>query len=155
MDAGFKALALNDGLMEIDLSEGAAEPEPETPAEEAPVTASKRPAKKAAAKPKESYTRDQLSEMELPQLKEIASAQGIELPSRTRMSTYIDKILGEDKPDAPSVEITEPPVTITRDADEEIFQHSSNGDIDPEVIESIVNEVTDAVIERIVTALQA
>ena len=51
--------------------------------------------------------------MELPQLKEIAAAKGIELPLRTRMATYISHILGEAE-EGVAVEVTEPPVTTTQ-----------------------------------------
>ena len=51
--------------------------------------------------------------MELPELKEIAAAKGIELPPRTRMTTYIGHILGEAE-EGVSVEVTEPPVTVTQ-----------------------------------------
>lgn len=109
-----KALVLNDGLVEIDLSEeaAAAEAEPEeTPApakkaasKKAPVAPSKKAAPKPAApeepEPDEvgGYSREGLEEMELGDLKEIAAKLDITLPPRTRAATYIDAILGEGKP---------------------------------------------------------
>jgi len=119
-DAGIKVRALNDGLLEVDLSEAAAaeEAEPEQDAKVVPIK--KAVAKKGGAAPRRDtpvseeeevpddpaaviYTREALEEMELPALKEIAKAKGIEFPPRTRMTTYIDAILGEDRP---AVEVT-------------------------------------------------
>ena len=150
-EADFPVYAFNDGLMKLDLSPSAEEEEEETPPVPAKKAAAKTPAKKVAAKPREedeqqtdSYTREQLSEMEMPELKAIATAKGIELAPRTRMNTYIDAILGESR-DAPAVEITEPPVTVTKDA-------SFNGDID---MEELADAVAELLVERIAQALRA
>ena len=144
IDAGYPALALNDGLVEIDLSGG----EEEAEAEEEPVATktgpSKRTAKKVAApsgngtKSEADYTREQLEELELPELKDIAAAKGIELAPRTRMATYIDAILGEGKPEAPAVEVTPVPP-------------AASGDVDLELVAKMAAEI---LIERIVAALQ-
>ena len=85
--------------------------------------------------------------MELPQLKEIAAAKGIELPLRTRMATYISHILGEAE-DGVTVEVTEPPVTTTQVPDE----MSPNGDID---LDALAIEVANLVIDKLVTALKS
>ena len=120
-EAGHTIRALNDGLTVLDFEK---EPEPEE--EEEPVatkTPSKAPAKKAApskaaAKPKPApipeiaeeeevieveLTREDLEAMDLAELKEIAKDNGIELPPRTRSTTYIDAILGVD--DTPEAEV--------------------------------------------------
>ena len=165
MKEGFKAYALNDGLVEIDLGGGeSATQQEEEEEEEVPAAAkpapSKRAAKKAAApsdnggtKAKKSYTRDELEELDLDGLKEIASDLGITLPPRTRMATYIDHILGENKDDSPSVEVTKPAVTKTVE---------SNGDDDEDaveiegVIEAFdIEDIVDQVFARLVQALQA
>lgn len=156
-DGGFKVRALNDGLLEVDLSEAATKAEAEAPI--APVTpikggASKKAVAKAGAAPRrdtevpgedeapaatssKTYTRDELEEMELPALKEIANTKGITFPSRTRMTTYIDAILGEDRP---AVEVTPPETTAAA--------VSSNGQIDTEAI-------ADAIIRNIISRLEA
>ena len=108
MKEGFKAYGLNDGLIEIDLGGGAAAEtqQEEEEEEEVPPTPTKRASKKAAASPNgakptsTTYTRDDLEDMELDQLKEIAASKGIELPPRTRMATYINEILGVPKEDS-------------------------------------------------------
>lgn len=162
MAAGYPALGLNDGLVPIDMTGGEAEPEQEEEAV-APTkkTASKKPTKKAAAaSPDEeveqptlfdSYTREDLEEMELPQLKEIAAAKGIELPLRTRMATYISHILGEAE-EGVAVEVTEPPVTITTDSGTRTSNAAWNGNVD---IEVVADKVFALVIEKLVDALKS
>lgn len=118
-DADFPIRALNDGLVDVDMSEAPEEAEAE-PEEKAKPT--KAAAKKAAASPKAAdtkvseeddapaskpskLTRAALEEMDLDQLKAIASELGVSLPPRTRMATYVDAILGEaDK--TPAAEVT-------------------------------------------------
>jgi hypothetical protein len=137
-DAGFPTRALNDGLVEIDLSEGAAqaedEPEPvaATPvkkaaAKKAPAKAAPRPAADTPI-PAEGDgeleqslegtahgisgkipTREELEDMEPSEIKEVAAAMGIVLPPRTRATTYIDHILGEAKAAAPTAEVSDIP----------------------------------------------
>ena len=160
MEAGFPAYGLNDGLVEIDLGgDGAAEDEETQQEEEAvPPPAKKVASKKAAAAPApakpKTYTRDELEDMDLDGLKEIAVAQGLDLlPSRSRMATYIDYILGESKDDAPSVEVTKPPVTKTVEDNGEVDE--IEGELEEFDIEGIVDEVTAKVIERLVQALQS
>ena len=51
------------------------------------------------------YTREQLEELNLNGLKEVAAKVGIELPPRTRMATYIEAILGNAKDE--EVEVTD------------------------------------------------
>jgi hypothetical protein len=121
-DAGFTAYALNDGMIEVEMGEAAAAAEAEEE-DEAPkpakAAAKKTAAKKAAAvepEPEEeddepaAYTREELEDLDLKALKEVAAKQGIELPSRTRPKTYIDAILGEGKAGTPEAEIEEPTV---------------------------------------------
>ena len=156
MKEGFKAYALNDGLIEIDLSSGTpAAAEAEEEEEPKKVPAKKAVAKKAPApssnggKTAKTYTRDELEEMDLDQLKDIAVAKGLELlPSRTRMATYIDHILGES---TPAVEVTQPPVTTTTEATE--------GDTVTGALELVDNgwieKTADLVIEKLIKALQA
>lgn len=126
-DAKFIVYAMNDGLAELGFDDEEAEEEPE--AEPEPAPAKKSVAKKAAAKPRsddeeegesngtstatgdldvanDTLTRDQLEELTLPQLKEIAAARGIELPPRTRAQTYISVLLGEGE-EEPVAEIEE------------------------------------------------
>jgi hypothetical protein len=152
-DAGFPTRALNDGLVEIDLSEGAAQAEAEPEAEPAKTAA---PAKKAVAKkaaaprpaadtpiPAEGDgefeqslegtahgisgkipTREELEDMEPSEVKEVAAAMGIVLPPRTRATTYIDHILGEAKAPAPTAEIEEVPEVAI----------AANGYVDPDAV---------------------
>lgn len=151
-DAGFAARALNDGLVEIDLSEGGPEAEVEEPevAEPAPAPA-KAVAKKAAARtpipaegdaveedvPASIPTRAELEDMEPSEVKEVAASLGIVLPPRTRATTYIDHILGEAKAAAPTAEISEIP---------EVDVIASNGHIDPD---ALAERVADLLFERI------
>jgi len=150
-DAGFKVRAFNDGLVEIDLAEGPEEPEPEQTAKVTPIK--KAVAKKGGAAPRrdtpvsdedeteassasKTYTRDELEEMELPQIKEIAAAKGLEFPSRTRSSTYIDAILGEDRPAA---EVEAPAA-------------ASNGEVTSGLN---IGALADALIEAVIRRLEA
>jgi hypothetical protein len=157
-DAGFPIRALNDGLVDVDMGEPEPEPEaePEEPAAKTP--AKKAPAKKAAAQPKTAdtkvseeddapsakqqaaYTRDQLEDMELDQLKAIAGELGISLPARTRMTTYVEAILGEDKK-TPVAEVSAP----VGDAGGTL-----NGSLD---IEALADAIVLNVIKRLEAAL--
>lgn len=154
-DAGIKVRALNDGLLEVDLSEDTTKAEAEK--EEAPANVTpikKAVAKKGGAAPRrdtqvseedevpaeatsKSYTRDELEEKELPELKEIAKAKGIEFPSRTRMTTYIDAILGEDRPAA---EVTQPELATT-------------GPVNGINVEAIADAIIQNIIRRLEVAL--
>jgi hypothetical protein len=159
MDEGFRALALNDGLVEVQVDGGAPAKEEEAVAE----TPKKTPAKKAAARPAEpepeteqmtlpgtgGYTREQLEDLDMGALKEIAAGMGIELPPRTRMNTYIDHILGEVKGEAPAVEVTEPPVTKVIEHEVPLSGSSgTNGDLPP------VDEIVEQVLDRLAKLLQ-
>ena len=103
-DAGFIVKALNDGLIEMDFSD-VTPPEAEVEEEAVPTKTKKAAAaspieeeEEVAAVPelgRQLYTRDELEEMSLDQLKEIAAKRGIELAPRTRIQTYINTILGE------------------------------------------------------------
>jgi pyruvate/2-oxoglutarate dehydrogenase complex dihydrolipoamide acyltransferase (E2) component len=124
-DAEFPIRAFNDGLVEVDLSGDGEEPKEEEVEEPAKSVAKKAPVKKAAAQAKADTkvseedetpsaaaaapSRAALEDMDLDQLKEVASNLGITLPPRTRMNTYIEAILGEAKPEAPAAEITPSP----------------------------------------------
>ena len=151
MEAGFKAYGLNDGLVEIDMDGGTGPEEPEEEEDQVPKPTKRAAVKKVAAADNgeaptkaKSYTRDDLEEMELDQLKQVAATKGIELPPRTRMATYIDAILGETKDATPAAEVETPPVTKT----------VSNGDEDENLgIDGLVDQVTAEVFKRIVTAL--
>lgn len=151
-DAGFPTRALNDGLVEIDLSETAAAAEAEPEAE--PAKPMKSVAKKAAARmptPAEDEeadtgaleaegiavpSREVLEDMEPTQVKEVAAALGIVLPPRTRATTYIDHILGEAKV-APTAVVEVPEVAIVA---------ATNGFVDPE---GLAEQVADLLWERI------
>jgi hypothetical protein len=148
MDEGFKALALNDGLTEIQVDGDSPEEEVEdvtpkptkkTVAKKAPQPVEEEPAKQA---PVGAYTREELEELDMAALKEIAAGMGIELQPRTRMATYIDHILGEVKADAPAVEVSEPPVTKVLDHDV-----SGNGDL------PVIDEIVEQVLDRLVALL--
>ena len=148
-DAGFPTRALNDGLVEIDLSEGAAQAEAEPEAEPAKTAAptKKSVAKKAAARPAADTpipdegdaaeealeqpagnvkvpSREELEDMEPSEVKEVAAAMGIVLPPRTRATTYIDHILGEAKAPAPTAEVEEVPEVAI----------AANGYVDPDAV---------------------
>jgi hypothetical protein len=147
-DSDFKIRALNDGLLEVDL----AAPAEEQPA--APVTpiGKKSVAKKGGAAPRRTdtavsgegetaassaHTREQLEEMEMPQIKEIAAGLGLEFAPRTRMATYIDAILGESG--APAVEVQS--------------QAAANGEVVGIDIEALADAIIGAVIKRLEAAL--
>jgi hypothetical protein len=158
-DAGFKVRALNDGLLEVDLSEAAteAEAEQEEVANVTPIT-KKSVAKKGGAAPRRdtavseeqevtspgtrTYTRDQLEEMDLEALKGVAATLNISLPPRTRMTTYIDAILGEDRP---AVEVTAPASN-----GESMVLTSING-LD---IEGLADAIVGVIIKRLESALK-
>lgn len=160
-DGGFATRALNDGLVEIDLSEGAAEPEPEEKPTPTKAVAKKSVAKKAAApapKPDteevdtevpaedaassspapaapEIPTREELEEMEPSEVKEVAASLGIVLPPRTRATTYIDHILGEAKAPAPEAEVTDTPAEV------DIVSTNGHADIDPSALAEAVADI--------------
>jgi hypothetical protein len=163
-DGGFATRALNDGLVEIDLSEGAAEPEPEEKPTPTKAVAKKTVAKKAAARPAPKPdteeadtevpaeveaeleeppatpaasvpTREELEEMEPSEVKEVAASLGIVLPPRTRATTYIDHILGEAKAPAPTAEVSEVPEVA------EVDIVSTNGHLDADALAERVADI--------------
>jgi hypothetical protein len=151
-DAGFPTRALNDGLVEIDLSEGAAQAEAEPEAEPAKAAPAKKAVAKKAAAPRPAAdtpipaegdgefeqslegtahgisgkipTREELEDMEPSEVKEVAAAMGIVLPPRTRATTYIDHILGEAEAPAPTAEVEEVPEVAV----------AANGYVDPDAV---------------------
>ena len=160
MDAGFPVFALNDGLAELDLPEGA------TPAaaepEEEPEPVKKAPAKKAAAKKAAAprppadeeeetgeITREFLGERSLDELKAMAANRGIDLPPRTRHATYIERILGEagDEVEVEEEEVEEAVVaTNGRGKDGVIVIVTGDGTIvtkpvTHELVQSILGEI--------------
>jgi hypothetical protein len=104
-DAGFTIKALNDGLVDMDFSD-IVPPEEEEEEEPAPAAKTKKAAaaspssadedEEATAAESAEYTREQLEEISLDRLKEIATERGITLPPRSRIQTYINAILGEE-----------------------------------------------------------
>ena len=154
-EAGHQIRALNDGLTVLDFekSEEAEESTPEP--EEEPVT-SKTPSKKtptkAAAKPapipeieeevreeeeeveEVELTREDLEAMSLAELKQIAADNDIELPPRTRSTTYVDAILGVD--DTPVAEVEDIPAT--------------NGHVD---VEELAEAVASILLKKLTAAL--
>jgi hypothetical protein len=114
-EAGFKAYGMNDGMAEIELGGGEAEPEPAA----APV---KKAAKRAAAAPSRSapqeYSRDELEALTLDEVKAIAAGQGIELPARTRQATYIQDILNAQEGESASEHARQ---IVTESDDEEVI----------------------------------
>jgi hypothetical protein len=166
-DAGFKSFVLNDGMVEVDFSEPEGDEDEEVAevaeaAEEAEDVPTPKPSKQAAkkapaAKPKAkaSHTREELEELSLSELKEIAAAQDIELPPRTRIPTYIDHILGEAKGEAPAAEIDTPPITTTTSGN----TTSSNTNatitsINGVSVESLAEAAAAIVMRKIAEALQ-
>jgi hypothetical protein len=155
-DAGFKGFVLNDGMVEIELSgPGEPEPEPEEPPKPSKAPAKKVGAKKAAAAPvpesAEVPSREELEEMDLGELKEVAANLGITLPPRTRPKTYIDHILGET-PAAPEAEVT--PSTAVNTSGGTMDGGLSIGGVQISV-EAVAAVAADMVMRRIVEALQS
>jgi hypothetical protein len=154
-DAGFKGFVLNDGMVEIELSGG----EPEEPEPEEPPKPSKAPAKKVGAKKAapaketaaEVPSREELEEMDLGELKEVAANLGITLPPRTRPKTYIDHILGEAAPETPEAEVTP---SIAADTTSDSGSGLSIGGVQISV-EAVAAVAADMVMRRIVEALQS
>jgi hypothetical protein len=135
---------MNDGLAELGFDEGEEEEEEEAEEEaeeeEQPAPSRKAAAKKAAPKKAPAdeeeeaeeeaeaeaseYTREMLGDMLLPEIKAIAEGMGLgPFPPRTRATTIIAAILGEDGEAAAEVEPVEVPedetaeeVTVTADA---------------------------------------
>lgn len=137
VDAGYSVFALNDGMVEVDLTTGEEEPaaEPAEPVKKAAAKKAAAPAKKAAAKappaaapeeaeeePTGEITREFLEERTLDELKAIAANRGIELPPRTRHATYIDRILGAD------FDAGEPGEAVVEEVEEIEEEISVNGD---------------------------
>ena len=156
VDGGYKVFAMNDGLVELgwETSEEEAEEQEEIPdnvvdhpAKKAAAkksAAAAAPTKKAAAKPPPPAddeeeaeevatttipTRDELEELNAEQLRKLGAAKGLEFPPRTRMTTMINALLGENGDETPEaevepVELPEPEgleatvsgVTVTSDA---------------------------------------
>jgi hypothetical protein len=140
----FVVFAMNDGLAELGFDEGEEEEEEEAEEEaeeeEQPAPSRKAAAKKAAPKKAPAdeeeeaeeeaeaeaseYTREMLGDMLLPEIKAIAEGMGLgPFPPRTRATTIIAAILGEDGEAAAEVEPVEVPedetaeeVTVTADA---------------------------------------
>jgi len=160
-DAGFPAFVLNDGMVEVDFSdpeaEGAEADEIEEEEDVPPTKPTKAAAKKVAASPNgakpkvKTYTREDLEELSLTELKEIATAQGIELPPRTRIPTYIDHILGEAKGEAPAAEIDTPPITTTTSGSNTTATITSINGVSAE---SLAEAAAGIVMRKIVEALQ-
>lgn len=97
-DAGFPVYALNDGMTLIEPPD-----EDEDDVEDEAVGADVIEAVTAAP----TYTREQLAEMDLDELKKIAVEKGVEVPPRSRKPTYVDAILGEED-EVAEVEIEKP-----------------------------------------------
>lgn len=146
-DAGFTILALNDGLVEVDLSDEGTTAEAEPEAEPTEAT--------PEAPSEDEWTRERLDELELSDLKALAATLGVELPPRTRMNTYIDAILAAqgDKVRDPAMEA---PGTPTPEP-----EPSTNGDAEPgqatqdpiewaqDIATKLADEIVDAVITKI------
>jgi hypothetical protein len=120
--ADFAVRAMNDGLVDLDLSDEAAAEEAEPEEEKPKSVAKKAPTKKAAPASKDAeskspgkpldikppaHTREELEDMDIAALKAVAANLGISVPPRSRQNTYIDLILGEDK-NTPAAEVDEP-----------------------------------------------
>ena len=155
-DAGFKTRALNDGMVDIDLNEEASEAEPEPAAKPTKKAATKKAAAPKAEAVEEEPTpavasrvplRAELEEMEPSAVKEIAATMGIVLPPRTRVTTYIDHILGEAKV-TPAAEVEE----AVEEAVEEPMV-ATNGHVD--VNDNLAREVADILWKRLAKALTA
>ena len=175
-DVSFKTFGLNDGMVEIDVASTDAKAPVEEEAEaEEPPKASKKPTKKAEAAPKAatveeedepeetpaagSYTREQLEDMGLSELKEIASGLGIELPARTRGTTYIDHILGEAKVEAPvevEAEVEDIPAAEAHAATNgQVYDAEGDFDTDAVNLSEVVRTVLAEVLEHLLTALKS
>lgn len=130
-DNGFPVFALNDGMIELEFGADAnaeEEEEEEAPAPTPRAGASKKTAAAVVEDDEDEeeeeegavaeYTREQLEELALPALKKIATGMGIELPPRTRITTYVDRILGEAEAEAEEeaeVEVIEPALDLDMD----------------------------------------
>jgi hypothetical protein len=97
--------------------------------------------------------------MELGEIKKIAAGLGIELPGRTRGTTYIDHILGEVKGEAPAVEVADADVEVEHKVTAE---GSSNGqvydaddDIGPIDLAEVVRTVLIKTLDTVLTALKS
>jgi hypothetical protein len=165
-EAGHQIRALNDGLTVLDFEkepETETEPEEEevrskkAPAKKAPTKAAPSKAAKPAPIPEVAeeegeeeveegeeeveeveVTREDLEAMDLAELKQLAKDNGIELPPRTRSTTYIDAILGVD--DTPTAEV------------EDVA--ASNGHVAVDVdLEALAPMVADILISRLKAVL--
>jgi hypothetical protein len=139
-DKSFIVYAMNDGLAELGFDDEAGEetepePDPEPPKPVAKKAAAKKAAPKAAAPvddeeteevdpdaigPMTSLTREMLEELTMPQLKKIAADRDIELPPRTRSTTYIATLLGENEEEPPVADVEPVPVPEVDPDDEEM-----------------------------------
>ncbi len=134
VDAGFTVFALNDGMVEVDLTTGEEEeaaPAPEpvkkaaakkaaakaaAPTKKAAAKAAPAPAAEEEAEETGEITREFLEERTLDELKALAANRGIELPPRTRHATYIDRILGAAPEEPGEVEVEEVEEIVIPDA---------------------------------------
>jgi len=139
LQAGFKVMALNDGLAEINLAEGEVEG---APPEEQPDAAPE-PEDATVSDPAEDYTREQMEAMDNEQVKAICAAAGIEMPPRTRMPTYINAYLNRDKGDPTPVAEVESVAEI-----EEEPEATTNGSShDPfDIVKGVLRSIGEALI---------
>lgn len=141
LQAGFKVLALNDGLAEINLAEGeveGAEPEPE---EAAPVDE----AVDEAVDDDDAWcTRENLEKLTNDEIKVIAAKFGIEMPPRTRMPTYINAILNRDRPEQVAEAEVEPGTPF--DQDEPIATTNGYNHDPSDVVKSLLRSLGEALI---------
>jgi hypothetical protein len=124
-DAGYKVFALNDGMAELDL----VDQEGEEAMEEEKITmevdldtgeVTEKPTLSAVPDLPVTYTREELEEMDLTQVKALAAERGITLPPRTRFPTYIKALLGELTDTTPEAEVTDAELDELLEAEEAI-----------------------------------
>jgi hypothetical protein len=146
--AGHTIRALNDGLTVLDFE---SQPEEEEEEVVAPTKSKTKPKLAAVPEPEiemvevvtgmQEINREYLETLDLPALKEIAAGLGIELPPRTRSTTYINTILGEDD-DTPEAEVEEIAAT----------NGHAGADVD---LDALADVLTDLVIANIIKKVTA
>ena len=147
LQAGFRVFAFNDGMGEINLTEGAEEATQEETVEEIPVPSDE-------ALNQEDWTRETLEGLNIDQIKEIAAGFGITFPSRTRAQTYIAAILSRDavEEEPGEVEVEEPSVGDIQEEQVAEDAAASNGHDDMFDIPPFVKQILRGLGEALVAA---
>lgn len=149
-EAGFIVFALNDGMIEVDMSDVEEEEEEEEQEEEGDEEAElATPAK---------YTNEELLDMDRADILRIAGEMGIELPPKTRIATYIKAIIEAGEREVEVAPVVEPPDEEIEETDTAAIVASveaAEEEVDASLPSLIVVIHDGVVMSRAVTGAQA